>query len=107
MIVDGRELIFKEAFLTELAAIQHFIDAYAPRKGRRVTSGIMQFALEHIPLNPFAYVEYEPMRTPDASYRRALYQRTYVIVYKVTADQILYLDVYHTRQNPDRVITDE
>lgn len=39
------------------------------------------------------------MKTPSGIYRRAIYRKTYALIYKVESDALVFLDVYHTSRN--------
>lgn len=106
MTVNGWELIYKHHFLTELAAIQQFIGSFSAQRGRKLTSGIMQFTIERIPMNPYTFVEYAVMKTPEAVYRRAVYKQNYVIIYKIEGTQLFFPDVYHARRDPNRDLSE-
>lgn len=49
------------------------------------------------------FAEYSGRVTAEGSYRRAVYKRKYVIICKVTTDQIVFLVIYHTSQDPDSI----
>lgn len=59
----------------------------------------MNFVSDRIPLNPYAFVEYDIMKTPDGSYRRAIFKRSYAIIYRIETDTLVFLDVYHASRN--------
>ena len=107
MIIDGRTVQLKESFTAQLAIIQEYISQYEPRKGRELTTGIANYALDVIAPNPYTFAEYGLRPTPEKMYRRAVYKRKYIIVYKVTDEQITFLAVYHTSQNPDIISLEE
>ena len=48
-----------------------------------------------------AYPVYEVAQHPDREYRRAVFRREYVLIYRVTETTITFLLAYNTRQNPD------
>lgn len=50
------------------------------------------------------FVEYLPRQIPDKPFRRAVYKRTYIIVYKVTDTDLDVLTIPHTTQNPDGIL---
>ena len=107
MMIDGRTVYFKESFTTQLALIQEYASQFSPKKARQLTTAIATHALDVIAVNPFIFAEYPGRPTPEKAYRRAIYKRRYVIIYKVTANQINFLVIYHTSQNPDTVILGE
>lgn len=59
----------------------------------------MNFTIDKIPLNPYAFVEYSLLKTPEGTYCRGIYKGTYVVIYKAEAETITFLDVYHTSRN--------
>jgi plasmid stabilization system protein ParE len=107
MIIDGRAVHFKESFTTQLALIQEYTTQYSPKKVRQLTTNIANYALDVIAANPYIFAEYNGRVTPEKSYRRAIYKQKYVIIYRVTTDQIVFLVIYHASQNPDSVSLSE
>jgi hypothetical protein len=99
MKTNGWELVYRDHFLEELALIQTYISQFSAIRARKLTSGIMTFTTDRIPLNPYAFAEYEVRKTPEAIYRRAIYQSNYAVIYKIDGDQLIFLDVYHTSRN--------
>ena len=63
MKTNGRELIFTDYFLEQVAAIQVYISQFSEKRSRQLTSAMMDFATDRIPLNPYAFVEYSVMKT--------------------------------------------
>jgi hypothetical protein len=49
------------------------------------------------------FVEYPEKQTPEKMYRRAVFRRTYLVIYKVTVTEITFLVVYHASRNPDSI----
>ena len=107
MIIDGRTVQLKESFTAQLATIQEYISQYGPRRGRELTTSIANYVLDTIAPNPYIFAEYEGRVTPEKMYRRAVFKRKYIILYKVTNEQIIFLAVYHSSQNPDTISLDE
>jgi plasmid stabilization system protein ParE len=101
MIVKGRELILREGFLQQLADIQTYRATYSPEKARKYVNQILDFSFDIIAQNPYAFVEYFDKPTPDKRYRKAVFKKDYVIIYKVLANQIEFLAIYKTSQDPN------
>ena len=99
MKTNGRELIFTDYFLEQVAAIQEYISQFSEKRSRQLTSAMMDFATDRIPLNPYAFVEYSVMKTPDGLYRKAIFKRSYAIIYRIDVEALVFLDVYHTSRN--------
>lgn len=66
----------------------------------------MNFVAERIPLNPYAFVEYDVMKTTDGSYRRAIFKRSYAVIYRIDGTTLIFLDVYHTSRNKGNLESD-
>lgn len=43
------------------------------------------------------------MKTPDGSYRRAVFKHSYAIIYRIDTDTLTFLDVYHTSRNKSTI----
>ena len=107
MIVAGRTVELKESFTAQLAAIQEYVSQYDPIKGRELTTDIANYALDVIAPNPYIFAEHVGKPTPEKTYRRAIFKRKYIVVYKVTDQQVTFLTIYHTSQNPDTISLEE
>lgn len=103
MIVEGREVVLTNLFISQLAAIQEFFNEINPKQGRKLSTDLINFITDVIPLNPYMFVEYSGKPTPEHAYRRAVYQKNYIIIYKVTDRQITFLLIYHSSRNPDSI----
>ena len=103
MIVEGREIVLTNLFITQLAAIQEYISETNPKEGRKLSSYLINYITDTIPLNPYMFIEYSGKLTPEHSYRRAVYKKSYVIIYKVTDVQIKFLAIYHASRNPHSI----
>lgn len=99
MKTNGWELVFTDYFLEQVALIQEYVAQFSEKRGRELTSDLMNFVSDRIPLNPYAFVEYDVMKTPDGFYRRAIFKRSYAIIYRIETDTLVFLDVYHTSRN--------
>ena len=95
----GWELIFTEYFLEQVALIQEYIAQFSEKRGRQLTSDLMNFVADRIPLNPYTFVENHVLKTPEGAYRRAIFKSNYVIIYRIEAQTLIFLDVYHTSRN--------
>ncbi len=103
MIVDGREIVFTEHFFDQLADIQSYNSVYSARQARQLSTDIVNFITDCIAPNPYMFVAYEGLKTPDKAYRRATFRRMYGIIYKVSLDKIDVLTIYHNSRNPDAI----
>lgn len=99
MNANGWELIYTDDFLEALALIHRYVATQSEARARKLSSGLMNFTIDRIPLNPYAFVEYSTLKTPQGMYRRGIYKSTYAVIYKVEAETITFLDVFHTSRN--------
>lgn len=100
MRVEGREIVLTNLFVTQLAAIQEYFGEMAPKQGRKLSIDLINFITDVIPLNPYMFVGFREKPTPAHSYRRAIYKKNYIIIYKVTDLQLKFLVIYHSSRNP-------
>lgn len=103
MNVAGRTVELTDVFLEQLAGLQAYISENAPIRGRQLATDLINFLTDTIAPNPFMFVEYPGKPTPEKSYRRAVFRRTYIVIYKVTDTEIVFLTVYHASRNPDSI----
>jgi hypothetical protein len=59
MIVEEREIVLTNLFITQLAAIQEYFNETKPRQGRKLSTGLINFITDVIPLNPYMFIEYD------------------------------------------------
>lgn len=104
MTIDGREVIWNEQFLVSVADIQKYVSTYNPVRGRTFASEILDYTLETIAPNPFAFVKFAHPKYQVMPYRRAVFRKNHVILYKVEDTRLTFLDVYHTSRNIDGIV---
>lgn len=103
MIINERTIDFREEFMDEVLEVQLFSDSKIKAKGRKFVSEMLDFAMETIATMPFAFPEYIAKPTVDKIYRRAVFQRNYIIIYKVLSNRIEFIKFHHSSRNPDSV----
>lgn len=103
MNVNGRSINLTDLFYSKAADLQAYFAENDPLFARRFTTELFDFISDVIALNPYAFIEYSPRPTPEKMYLRAVFKRTYIVVYKVTDTELDILTVYHTSQNPDSI----
>ena len=106
MKTNDWELVFTDYFLEQVALIQEYVSQFSEKRGRQLTSALMNFVADRIPLNPYAFIEYEVMKTATGAYRRAIFKNNYAIIYRVDGTTLIFLDVYHTSRNKGSLDTD-
>ncbi|GAB3916098.1 type II toxin-antitoxin system RelE/ParE family toxin [Larkinella terrae] len=103
MIVEGREVVLTSLFITQLAAIQEYFNEINPKQGRKLSTNLFNFITDVIPLHPYMFAEYSGKPTPEHSYRRAVYKKNHLIIYKVSDLKITFLTIFHTSRNPSSI----
>lgn len=98
---NSREINLTPTFLDGLAAIQAYRGQFGAARGRQLSSAIIDFACDTIGPFPQAYPKYPVGQHPERDYRRAVFQREYVLIYRVTETAVSFLLIYGARQNPD------
>jgi plasmid stabilization system protein ParE len=101
-----RELIYKQEFLDELIEIQDYLEIQSVGKGKKFISRIYYFMMDTLEKMPFMFQEYPYKLTEDKVYRRAIFETQYVIIYKITDEQIILLKIYHSSRNPENIVID-
>ncbi len=107
MIINNRVVILTADFLEQLADTQTYIAEDNAKRGRQLTTDLFNFLTDVIAPNPFIFMEYSGKPTPEKSYRRAIFRRIYIVIYKVTDSEIVFLTVYHASRNPDSIDLNE
>lgn len=95
----ARKLTLVEDFYAGLLEIQQFADAHGG-KGRQVVNELMEFAYSTIAPQPRAFPVYTVSQHPEREYRRAVFRKKYVLIYRITDAELTFLVVHSTRQNP-------
>ncbi|GAA3974137.1 hypothetical protein [Hymenobacter antarcticus] len=101
MSESTREVNLTPAFLDGLAAIQAYHSQFDAVRGRQISSSIVDFACDIIGPFPHAYPRYPVRQYPDRDYRRAVFRREHVLIYRVTEAEVSFLLIYAARQRPD------
>ncbi len=96
-----REVNLTPAFLDGLAAIQAYHSQFDAARGRQISTSIIGFACDIIAPFPYAYPQHPVRQYPDRDYRRAVFRREYIVIYRVTETEISFLLVYGARQRAD------
>ena len=79
-----REVNLTPAFLDGLAAIQAYHSQFDAARGRQISTALLDFACDIIGPFPQAYPQHPVRQYPERDYRRAVFRREYVLIYRVT-----------------------
>lgn len=99
-----REVNLTPAFLDGLATIQAYHSQFDVARGRQISTSVVDFACDIIAPFPHAYPQYPVRQYPDRDYRRAVFRREYVLIYRVTEAEIAFLLIYGARQRPNDLL---
>lgn len=102
-----RKITYKPSFLESVLAIEAYVGRTNAQRGRKLTVDLFDFIISVVEPNPFAFPEYMGKPTPTHSYRRAVFRKKYALYYRVTEDALIFLQFYHTRQNPGSIRLEE
>ncbi|RZJ58474.1 MAG: type II toxin-antitoxin system RelE/ParE family toxin [Hymenobacter sp.] len=105
MIVAGREVIFKAAFLDDLSKFEQYIGRSSATKGHSFTAAVFDFCTDIIAPQPFAFPKFEQDDFNDPAVRRAVFKRHYVLIYRVYEGALRFVTLYHAHQNPPDLLT--
>lgn len=87
-------IIWREAAKTDLAEIVRYIGQFSPASAERIWQRIRESVL---PLAQFPYLHRTSDRVPGV--REMFVRPTYVVLYRVTANQVEIVAIKHSRQN--------
>lgn len=96
-----RQARYFPAFLDELLNIQGYFGQSDARRGRQFVADVFEFTTSIIEPNPLAFPAYQRRGKTRFQYRRAVFRREYVIVYRITDDFLDFLFIHYTSRNPD------
>ena len=106
MIIGGRSVELK-VLLLNWRLFRNIFRQFEPKKGRGLTTASANYVLDVVAPNPYIFAEYAGRPTPEKMYRRVIFNRRYIIVYKVTNEPVTFLSIYHTSHNPDSISLEE
>lgn len=98
-----RDVNFRQKFLDELFAIQEYLNFYGGNKSKHFMETVIDFTVDVIVQNPFAFPECYFLKTTTQAYRRAIFRKEYAIVYKVTHQLVDILTIYHTSRDDKQI----
>lgn len=74
----------------------------SPARANKVMDSIYQ-AIKEAADHPFSHPILRLWDNKDESIRKVVIHNTYILIYRILTDHILVLDIYHGKQNPDRL----
>jgi plasmid stabilization system protein ParE len=90
---------FRQKFLDELFAIQEYLNFNGGNKSKHFMESVIDFSIDVIIVNPYAFPECYFLKTTAQTYRRAVFRKDYAIVYKITDELVDILTIYHTSRD--------
>jgi len=102
MVIEKSFAVFWSKNATKnLKDVNEYIKQDSPQNASKVTKEIIELSksLNH---SPFRFEECEELKTKTKIYRKATYA-PFKIIYKVKANRVEVLAVFHSSQNPKRL----
>jgi hypothetical protein len=99
-----RSINLAEDFYQGLLEIQTYASAHGGQ-GRQLVNAIMDFAYQIVGSAPQAYPVLPVPQQPTVEFRRAIFRKRYILIYQVTATELLFLLVYSAKQLPPTIPT--
>ena len=98
------QITFTRRFVRETKAYRDWlVENVSPEKGREFILELDEFIREKIASYPTRYMEWPWRRTPNKSYRRAIFKRRYVLVFKTLGSSIQFVLIYHQKRDPAKI----
>lgn len=103
MKINGRELIFMPEFDVALEDMSEYLGQFGEQPLRTFLKELQKLLTDRIPNHPESFPEYKRKLTQKKQYRRALFKKKYYIIYRIDANAITYIYLYHSSRNPDNI----
>lgn len=100
MEVSNREVIILPGFRDSLIGIWDYIANDSMKNADRFISDleIVMQRIEHFPeSNPM----FQPLAGKRKLYRYKIYKKNYLIVFKLLNNRLIYINIVHSKRNPD------
>ena len=98
-----RRIIVQPRFMDRLFVIQKYQGQQDPARGRAFVAALFDFVYDIIESQPLAFPAYTLRRYPALELRRAVFRRRYIVLYEVTATEIIMLTIFPASSNPAAV----
>ncbi len=95
--------IFKPRFIREFKAIRNYIRGHTVLGAEKFASELENLVLKKIPSQPFSFPEFKKKPTTAKVYRKAIFKKKWNVIYKVEPNRIVYIAIYYSRRNVDRM----
>ena len=103
MIINEKEILIADKFYDDLLGIEEYISDYNSSKAKKLTKRIFDFIIDTVSVFPQAFPIFEYYFDELYEYRKAIFQKNYVIVYRIGLSKVEFLRIYHASRNPDNV----
>lgn len=103
MIIENRAIIIRLRFLHELALIELYIKQNNAKNAHSFVADCFRFIEKRIAPHPHSFPEYKGKKTKTKIYRRAIFKKKYVIIYKVLKTKLEVLLIYHSSRDPNKI----
>ena len=89
MINNERQLLYADEFYESLDSVLDYLSPYVSYEyTRKFLSDLDDFILKRVLTWPESHTEFKYKRTPDRSFRRAVFRKKYYIIYKVSDEYV-------------------
>ncbi len=103
MLINGRKILFHKDFVVEVRRIQKYLRQFSSQSAIKFVVNLDKLIFEKIALRPTSFPEFKYKRTPNKIFRRAIYKKKYVVVYKLESTKITLVFIYHSSRNPENL----
>ncbi len=101
---NERQLLFADEFYESLDGILDYISPYVSSKYiREFLTDLDYFIPKKILPWPESHTEYKYKRTPDRSFRRAIFRKKYYIIYKVSDEYVEILLIVSSKRDLTKI----
>ena len=103
MRVNGREIIFRNEFVDKFKEISAYIGEKSILNEVNFIKELNIMVFVTIPKRPFSFQEFAKKPTASKVYRRSLFKKKWNIIYKVETTRLVFLYIYHSSQNVNKI----
>jgi plasmid stabilization system protein ParE len=103
MIINDREILFSEKFFDDFLSIEEYFNTFSSAKAKKTTKQFFDFATDTVATFPQAFPKYEYYQRFDFEYRKAVFQKSYILIYRLNDSKVEFLRIYHASQDPRNI----
>ena len=100
--MSNRKIVVTSRFKNSVKINYNYIQQHSVQNAEKFLNELFE-VMEQIPKNPEAYSLEHRLPTKRKLYRYKLYKKHYRIIFKTLNKQLIFVDFFHTAQNPDKI----